>query len=142
MHIVVLVLGVLAGAAFWWYRIKTISEAGSEVVDALGRVRGQVRRNKLRQKSEESPVVAIDNPVIAAATLLINLITTSPMTPVQEEVVREQLGSIAAGEELDEAIIYGRWVQTQALDSRKATLMLVEKLSAWLSVGERDDVMT
>ena len=126
MHIVVLVLGVLAGAAFWWYRIKTISEAGSEVVDALGRVRGQVRRNKLRQKSEESPVVAIDNPVIAAATLLINLITTSPMTPVQEEVVREQLGSIAAGEELDEAIIYGRWVQTQALDSRKATLMLVE----------------
>ncbi len=136
-----LLFTILVGAAVWWYRLKMVRDAGAEIVDVFGKARGQMRRNKLRGQSEESPIAAIDNPVIAAASLLVGLVTTSPLPPVQEEIVRKQLKFIAKDELLVEAMVYAQWVQTQPLDSRKSTLLLCEKLNDWLSYKERCEIV-
>ena len=134
MHILALVLGLLAAAAFWYFRLRTIHKAGSEVIDHLGRARGQMRRNAIRRQVEESPVAAIDDPVVAAASLLCMIAATAhPLTPREEEAVREQLSAITSGEVMDEAIVYGRWVQRQGLDAPKAIRILAEKLNGWLT---------
>ncbi len=139
---IALLFTVLVGAAIWWYRLKMVRDAGAEMADVFGKARGKMRRNKIRRQSEESPITAIDNPVIATASLLINLISSSPLPPKQEDIVRNELSSIANAELLDEALIYGRWVQTQPLDIRKSTVLLCEKLVDWLSINERRDVIS
>ena len=58
MHILLAVLGIMGAAAFWWYRIKYMSEAAGEVADTVGRVRGKMRRDKLRKKAAVAPVAA------------------------------------------------------------------------------------
>ena len=149
MHILGLMIAVLAGAAFWYYRMRMIGRAGSEVIDHAGRLRGQLRRNAMRRKVEESPVMAIDDPVVAAASLLCMLAATvHPLTPREEGAVRGWLATVlddpdsaASRAQLDEAIVYGRWLHRQGLDAPKGIRMLCEKLNGWLTTAELRDVV-
>lgn len=143
MHVLGLMIAVLAGAAFWYYRLRTIGRAGAEVADHAGRLRGQLRRSAMRRKVEESPIMAIDDPVIATASLLCVLPATAhPLTPREEAAVREQLARIVSddAERMDEAVTYGRWLHRQGLDAPKAIRMLAEKLNGWLTTDEIRDV--
>lgn len=129
MHILVIVLGLLGGAAFWWYRVRYMSEAAGEVVDAVGRVRGSFRRKKLRQQAGLSPLAAIDDPVVAAATLIAAVATEGvPMTPVREEALRAAVSGIADAGKADEAIIYGKWAASQIGDAN----VVIDKLATFL----------
>jgi len=124
MHILVMLVGLLAGAAFWYYRLKTVSKAGAEVVDHLGRARGKYRRNQRRRLAAQSPVAAIDSPVIAASTLLYTLMETHPTTQAQDDEVAQLLSNKASAAEVEEAVVYGKWVQGQNVPENKAMPML------------------
>ncbi len=95
MHILFLVLSTLGAAAFWWYRLKYLRQAGSEAMDAIGRAQGKIRRNKIRKQAEGSPVTAIDHPVIAAATLLSTVIADPSLTPAQQDLVKQEFSPSA-----------------------------------------------
>lgn len=69
MHIVLAILGLFGGGLFWWYRLKILSEAAGDVADSMGRVRGCFRRRKIRQQATHSPLTAIEDLVLAAATV-------------------------------------------------------------------------
>lgn len=139
MHILLSILGLLGGAAFWYYRAKTIGEAGAEVVDHLGRARGKYRRNQRRKLAEQSPVAAIDAPLVAAATLLYTLMETHPTTPAQDDEVTKLLSGKAGAAEIEEAIVYGKWVQGQNVPENKAVPLLCDKLLDWLDDEELED---
>lgn len=129
MHILVIVLGLLGGAAFWWYRVRYMSEAAGEVVDAVGRVRGSFRRKKLRQQAGLSPLAAIDDPVVAAATLIAAVASEGvPMTPVREDALNAAIKGIADAGKADEAIIYGTWAASQIGDAN----VVIDKLAPFL----------
>ncbi len=118
MHILLAVIGIFAAAAFWWYRLKYMSEAANEVADAVGRVRGNLRRNTLRRKAAIAPVTAIDHAVTAAATVVMAIAAEDrPVSDVLETRVREQIETVADGEkQLDEAIAYAKWASDQVAD--------------------------
>jgi len=139
MHILVLLLTVLGGAAFWYYRLKNVSKAGAEVIDHVGRARGKYRRNQRRKLAAQSPVAAIDSPLIAASTLLYTLMETHPTTPAQDEEVTRLLADKAGASEIEEAVVYGKWVQGQNVPENKAMPMLCEKLLDWLNDNELED---
>lgn len=129
MHILIVLLGLLGGAAFWWYRVRYLSEAANEVVDAVGRVRGAARRKKLRKQAELSPLAAIDDPVVAAATLITAVVSEGlPMTPVREDAIRVAISGIADSRKIDEAIIYGKWAASQIGDAN----VVIDKLTPFL----------
>ncbi len=139
MHILLSILGLLGGAAFWYFRLKTMSEAGAEVVDHIGRAQGKYRRNQRRKFAAQSPVAAIDAPLIAAATLLYTLMETHPTTPAQDDEVTKLLSGKAGAAEVEEAVIYGKWVQGQDVPENKAVPLLCEHLLDWLDDEELDD---
>lgn len=118
MHIILAVFGVLGAAAFWWYRLKIMSEAASEAADAIGKVRGSLRRSKLRKKAALAPVAAIDDPVIAAATVILAIAAEDAVVSEALEMrVRAEIGAIAANEkQLEEAIVYAKWATDQVAD--------------------------
>lgn len=134
MHIVIAVIGLLGAAAFWWYRLKIMNDAAGEVVDAVGRVRGTMRRKKIRRQNELSPLTAIDDPVVAAATLITSIMSDDVvMKPTREDALRKEIDTIAADGKADEALVYAKWAAAQIDDAP----LVIDKLAPML--GERLD---
>lgn len=130
MHIVLLVLGVVAGLGFWWYRVRAAHEAASEVADAVGRVRGSMRRKKIRKQNELSPLTAIDDPVVAAATLLVAVASDDvALSPAREEAIRGEIEGLTSSDKVDEAMTYGKWAAGQIDDAG----VVIDKLAPFLS---------
>jgi hypothetical protein len=129
MHIVLAVLALLGGGLFWWYRLKILGEAASDVIDSAGRARGYFRRRKIRPQAEHSPLTAIEDPVLAAATLIFAIIVEDVLiTDDHFDVVRSAILDISSPKKTDEAIIYAKWAFSQIGD----TAVVIEKISPFL----------
>ena len=142
MPFLIAVLGVLGAAAFWWYRMKAMNDAAREVADVVGRVQGNIRRKKLRNQAALSPLTAIDDPVVAAATLIASIVSESgPILPQREAVIRAVISEIADKKKTDEAVIYAKWAASQIDD----TTVVIDKLAPFLrerlDVAERNDLL-
>jgi uncharacterized tellurite resistance protein B-like protein len=143
MHILIAAIGLMGAAAFWWYRVKYMSEAASEVADAVGRVRGSVRRKKLRKQAALSPLTAIDDPVVAAATLITAIVSEdTPLTPAHETAIREAVSGITDAKKTDEAVIYGKWAASQIDDANVVIDKLAPFLRERLDADEREELVT
>ena len=142
MHIVLAVVGLIGAAAFWWYRLKFMSEAANEAVDAVGRVQSHFRRGKLRKKSALAPISAIDDPVIAAATIMAAIAAEdSVLSPDLEAGVRSQLLIIESAEKVDEAIIYANWASSQVADVTHVIDIAGKFLATKLSDNEKQELV-
>ena len=98
MHILLAVFGILGVAAFWWYRLKMMNDAANDAADVIGRVRGNIRRKRIRHQNEMSPLTAIDDPVVAAATLISAMVSDDvPLTPEREAALRKEIEAIGRG---------------------------------------------
>lgn len=129
MHIVLAILGILGGGLFWWYRMKVLGEAASEVIDSAGRVRGYFRRRKIRHQAEHSPLTAIEDPVLAAATVIFAIVAEDClMTENHFDAVRSVVADISNPRKADEAMIYARWAFAQIGDAQT----VIEKTSPFL----------
>ena len=95
----------------------------------------------VRKMAEESPVTAIDNPIVAAATLLSTSIVDPTLNPAQQELVKQEILTICNEEQAEEAMVYATWVGNQALDARKTTSVLCTKLQEWLNWQEQTDLV-
>ena len=143
MHIVLAIIGLIGAGAFWWYRLKFMSEAVGEAADAVGRVQGYFRRDKLRKKSALAPISAIDDPVIAAATIMVALASEDTvLSPDLETGVRKQLANLSGGDKLEEAIIYAKWATTQVADVTHVIDIAGKYLAAQLSEDEKHEFVS
>ncbi|MFI0842680.1 hypothetical protein [Mesorhizobium sp. IMUNJ 23232] len=143
MHILLAILGILGVGAFWWYRLKIMGEAASEVADAVGRVQGNIRRSKLRKKAALSPITAIDDPITAATTVIVAIAAEDvPVSEALEKRVRDEIAGIADSEkQVDEAVIYAKWASDQVAEVGsvidKACLLLKPRLEE----SEKEDLV-
>ncbi|TPK82239.1 hypothetical protein [Mesorhizobium sp. B2-4-17] len=143
MPFLIAILGVLGAAALWYYRMKAMNDAAREVADVVGRVQGNIRRKKLRKQAALSPLTAIDDPVVAAATLITSIVSENgPVLPQREAVIREVIAQIAGSpKKTDEAIVYAKWAASQIDD----TTLVIDKLAPFLrerlDPNEREDLL-
>lgn len=129
MHILLALLGIVGGGLFWWYRVRTLGDAASDVIDTAGKARGYLRRRKIRTQHEHSPLTAIDDPVLAAATVIFSIISEdTPVTDSHYEAVRDAIIDISDPAKADEAVIYAKWAAGQIDD----TVTVIEKTSPFL----------
>lgn len=136
MHILAAIIGFIVMAFFWWNRLKDAGQAAGEVANKVGVVRGNIRRKALRRKAEMSPITAIDNPLIAAATLLFSTQSEEfVLGEGDEEVIEKLLLNLANKENVSEAMIYARWAITQIGDPK----MVIDKLGVLLKSQLKDD---
>ena len=143
MPFLIAVLGIVGAAAVWWYRVKYMSQAAGEVADAIGRVQGTFRRGKLRKKAALAPVAAIDDPVTAAATVIMAIAAEEvPVSEALEKRVRAEISAIAESDKkLDEAIIYARWASDQVADVPTVIDKTAELLRPLLSEDEKHQLL-
>lgn len=142
MHILLAALAILGGVGLWWYRIKMMNEAANDAADIIGRVRGNIRRKKIRHQNEMSPLTTIDDPVVAAATLISAILSDDvPLTPEREAALRKEIEPIVQEGKLDEAIVYAKWASGQIDDAAVVIDKLGPFLRDKLNEKERHDLL-
>jgi uncharacterized tellurite resistance protein B-like protein len=129
MHILLAVIGILGAGLVWWYRIRMLGDAASEVADGVGRARGYFRRQKIRRQTEHSPLTAINDPVLAAATVIYAIISEDvPQSDDHAEAVRSVILEISDAAKAEESIIYAKWATNQIGD----VMIVINKTSPLL----------
>jgi len=143
MALILAIISILATASFWWWKMKAIRDAASDVVDLAGRVKGEYKRKKFRQAAASSPITAINDPIIAAATLLCEIATTDiPNIGAQEQtIIRKQICRITDEKAANEAVIYGAWAVRSVSDISLVILRLGGFLRDRLNPKEKEQLI-
>jgi hypothetical protein len=142
MHILLGLLAVLGGAAFWYWRLKAVKEAADDVTAMAGRAWGQWKRYKFRLKAEASPVEAVDDPLAAAVIMMIAIASEEhPLTPAAEAAIRDQLVKIAGIADPTELMVFGKWVASHVEDANNVSLRYAKLWLRELKPSEREDLL-
>jgi len=143
MPVLIALLGLLGAGAYWWYRMKDVGGAAHEIVDTVGRVQGNMRRKKLRRKAELSPLTAINDPVVAAATVITAIVSEhDPLLPQREAIIRDVISEIAENQKkTEEAVVYAKWAVSQVDDTTIVIDRVAPFLRQRLDAHERDQFL-
>ena len=137
MHIFGLIIAVLAGAGYWWWRVKAAGEAANEAADVAGRIWGKSKRRKFLNKVEDSPLAVIDDPATAAVVLMhVVAAEDGKHGPAKEEAIRTEVTNTMRMGDPTEIITFGKWTASHAVES-KSIMMRYGKI--WLEALTRDE---
>jgi hypothetical protein len=142
MHILLGLFAILAAGAFWWWRIKMVGEAASEVHDMAGRAWGKYKRKKFLNKVNDSPLEVIDDPA-TAAVILMNVIQTEDghTGPEAEAAIkREVVENMGIADPL-EIMTFGKWTAGHATDVNNVILRYGKIWSENLSPKELEGLV-
>jgi hypothetical protein len=143
MHILGLILAVLAGAGFWWWRMKAAGEAANDAADVAGRIWGKYKRRKFLNKVDDSPLAVIDDPATAAVVLLHVVASEDGNNgPLKEESIRHEVGTTMGIEDPTEMITFGKWTASHATDSKSIMMRYGKLWNENLTKAERQDLLT
>jgi hypothetical protein len=142
MHILGLIIAIVAGAAFWWWRIKMVGEAASEVTDMAGRAWGKYKRKKFLNKVNDSPLEVIDDPA-TAAVILMNVIQTEDgiSGPEAEAAIKREVVETMRMEDPVELMTFGKWTAGHASDANNVILRYGKIWQDHLSLKEREGLV-
>jgi hypothetical protein len=137
------ILGLIAAAAFWYWRIKAVGEVASEVHDVAGRLWGKHKRRKFLGKVNDSPLEVIDDPA-TAAVILMNVITSEDGVPghIAEAAIKKEVEQSMGISDSMEILTFGKWTANHAPDSNTVILRYGKLWSEQLSVKEREDLLS
>ncbi len=137
------ILGLIAAAAFWYWRIKAAGEVASEVHDVAGRLWGKHKRRKFLGKVNDSPLEVIDDPA-TAAVILMNVIANEDGVPghIAEAAIKKEVEQSMGISDSVEILTFGKWTASHATDSNNVILRYGKLWAENLSVKEREDLLS
>src|SRR5262245_57676663 len=95
MAIIGLLLAIAGGAAFWWWRIQMMRGAAESALDVAGKARGMISRARFKHRAGTSVLAGVDNPGMAAGTLLYSLMAMKkPLGLADEDKIDGLLESV------------------------------------------------
>lgn len=106
----------IGGAAVWYWRLKMMREAGSEIIDSVERMRGAYKRGKFRKQAAAAPLASIADPAIAAVAFFFCLAKEKPMYfDAAKDVVRDHMRGIIRPGDMEEVLVFGEWASKNAI---------------------------
>jgi hypothetical protein len=142
MHILLGFVAIVGGLAFWWWRIKMVSEAANEIGDVAGRAWGKYKRHKFRKKVEDSPLEAVDDPVAAAVIMMLAIAKEAgPVTDEVEASVRREVTSAMKIANPTELMVFSKWVAGHVQDANNVSLRYSKLWGGALNLEERSEFL-
>lgn len=142
MPFIMMVLGVIGGIGFWWWRMKALGEAASEIHDVAGRAIGKYKRHKFRQKVEGSVLTAVDDPRAAAVIMMFAMINEErSIDESAEKAVGDEIKSRMGIADPTELIVFGKWAASQNVDANQVSRTFGKLWVGALSEEERKDLV-
>jgi hypothetical protein len=142
MHIILAILAVLGGAAFWWWRLKALGDAANEVTDMAGRAWGRHKRKKFLKKVDDSPLEVIDDPATAAAVLMhVMANEDGPAGPDAEATIRHEITETMAVADPTEMFTFSKWTASHATESSALMMRYAPIWQESLNAREKQDLV-
>jgi hypothetical protein len=142
MPFILMILGAVAGAAFWWWRLKAMGEAASEIHDAAGKVIGKYRRNKFRKKVEGSPLTAVDDPRAAAVVMMMAIVQEEgPLDEVSEAAIRREVVGTIGESDPTELMIFSKWAASHTVDANDVSFAFRKLWTDSLKLEQKDELV-
>ena len=142
MPFILMILGAVAGAAFWWWRLKAMGEAASEIHDAAGKVIGKYRRNKFRKKVEGSPLTAVDDPRAAAVVMMMAIVQEEgPLDEVWEAAIRREVVDTIGESDPTELMIFSKWAVSHTVDANDVSFAFRKLWADSLTLEQKRDLV-
>jgi hypothetical protein len=140
MHIVLGLLAILGGGAFWWWRLKMMGEAANDVNNAVGRAMGTYKRKKFLKKVGESPLAAVSDPAAAAVIMMFAIAKEEgPITEATEAIVKDEVINAMKIADPTEVLVFSKWVISHVVDANNVSLRFGKLWMGALNVSERED---
>ncbi len=131
MHILIGLITLIGGIAFWIYRARMAANAASEIADIAGTVVGAARRFGFRRRHDMHPVDCIDDATLAAGALTVAFLD---LGPAQTEEIRKahllalQQHFAIEKVEAEELLVMGHWLVNECNGPAPATTRLGKRL--------------
>lgn len=117
MALIGILVMAIGAAAVWYWRLKMVREAGSEIIDTVEKMRGAYKRRAFRKKAEVAPIASIRDPAIAAVAFFMCLANEKPMyLDAAKKVVREKMKDIISPADMEEIIVFGEWASRNVVN--------------------------
>lgn len=142
MAFVGLLVMMVGGAAVWYWRLKMMKEAGSEIIDTVEKMRGAYKRRAFRKKAEVAPIASIRDPAIAAVAFFMCLANEKPMhLDVAKAVVRERMKGVISPADMEEIIVFGEWASKNVVNPEDPIRRFRDLWANALDMSERSELI-
>ncbi len=144
MPVLALIVAVIGGIAFWWWRIQAAKGAADTVIDAAGKARGMISRARFKHRAGASVLAGVDTPGMAAATLLYSLMALRrPVVLSDEDKIEGMLEAtcrMSKQERLD-AMAFAAWASGQVADTNEIIRRFLPLWANALEQAQRQELV-
>jgi len=144
MAIVGIILAVVGGIAFWWWRIQMVRGAAESVIDVAGKARGMISRARFRQRAGTSVLAGVDSPGMAAATLVYSIMSLKrPVGVTDEDKIDAMLETVCrmSDKERADAMAFAAWASGQVVDTNEVVRRFLPLWQEALKQPERQELV-
>lgn len=133
MPVLLAVLSILAAVAFWYWRIRDVSNTAQDLADAAHDIRLAARRFGFKRRANMHPIDCIEDPRMAAAGITLAVAEMDgalSQAEIDTAVVQFQSVFDVSKAEAEELTAFGRWITAQSGTKAEAVRRLSKQLLA------------
>lgn len=141
VNLIIIVLGGIAAAIFWLYRMKKAADAGREVYTE---VRDSIRHGRWAKKADARLIESLDDPREAAAILMVQIASyDGEVTAAQKARIEDLMEQTfqCAGDEAQGLYSFGRMAVGQINDAANSLNQILRPIQGQLTDAEKRDLV-
>lgn len=144
MAVLGVILAIIGGIGFWWWRAQQVRGAAENVIDIAGKARGMVSRARFKHRAGSSVLAGVDNPGMAAATLLYSLMSLKrPLVLSDEDKIDGMLETTCRmnKKEREDAMAFAAWASGQVADTSEIVRRFTPLWTSSLEQPQRQELV-
>lgn len=144
MAVLGVILAIIGGIGFWWWRVQQVRGAAENVIDLAGKARGMVSRARFKHRAGSSVLSGVDNPGMAAATLLYSLMALKrPLVLADEDKIDGVLETTCrmAKKDREDAMAFAAWASGQVADTSEIVRRFTPLWTSSLEQPQRQELV-
>lgn len=144
MPLLALIIAVISGIAFWWWRAQQVKDAADSVIDAAGKARGMVSRARFKHRAGASVLAGVDTPGMAAATLIYSLMSLRrPVVLADEDKIEGMLETTCRmdKQQRGDAMAFAAWASGQVPDTNEIIRRFLPLWANMLDQPQRQELV-
>ncbi len=145
MPVIIAVLGAIAAAAYWMYRMKDAKNAAQDLMEMGNDVRLAARRFQYKRRTNVHPIDGVDDArLVAAGIMAIAAEMDGAITKAEQDVMMDQAVSTFNCTDVDaeEFIVFGRWLAAQGNNRDETLRRLIKRVITLGGVEAVPDMIT
>ena len=122
--------------------MKAVADAGSDIIDHVGKVRGAIRRRNFAKRAEASTLAAIEDPAVAAGVLFFAMAAEKDAGTLKcKPLIVEKLSTIISAEDAEDVAVFCEWAAQSVTDPKDVVRRYTKLWFERLSPAERAELL-